>query len=152
MPKRRLLVVGWDSADWKIIKPLMQIGHMPTMQRIVAQGVHGDLRTLEPSLSPMLWTTIATGRHAGEHGVHGFTEVHDDRIVPVSAATRQRKAVWNILSERGVKTNLVSWFATHGEQDPNVRLVSNLFAHAPRKAPKKPANGLNHRRGLTCTI
>jgi predicted AlkP superfamily phosphohydrolase/phosphomutase/tetratricopeptide (TPR) repeat protein len=139
MPKRRLLVVGWDSADWKIIKPLMQIGQMPMMQRIVAQGVHGDLRTLEPSLSPMLWTTIATGRHAAEHGVHGFTEVRDDRIVPVSAATRQRKAVWNILSERGVKTNLVSWFATQGEQDPNVRLVSNLFAHAPRKAPEKPS-------------
>jgi predicted AlkP superfamily phosphohydrolase/phosphomutase/tetratricopeptide (TPR) repeat protein len=139
MPKRRLLVVGWDSADWKIIKPLMQGGQMPTMQRIVAQGVHGDLRTLEPSLSPILWTTIATGRHAAEHGVHGFTEVREGRIVPVSAATRQCKAIWNILSERGLKTNLVSWFATQGEQDPNVKLVSNLFAHAPSKAPEKPS-------------
>lgn len=132
MNSRRLLVVGWDSADWKIIRPLISRGEMPMMQRIVQNGVHGDLRTLEPSLSPMLWTTIATGRHAAEHGVHGFTESRDGQVVPVSACTRRCKAIWNILSDRGLKTNLVGWFASQGEQDPNVQLVSNLYPHAPR--------------------
>ena len=87
MTRKRLLVVGWDSADWKIIHPLVQQGTMPMMAKILQDGVHGNLTTLEPSLSPMLWTTIATGRHAAEHGVHGFTEVRDKQVVPVSAAT-----------------------------------------------------------------
>ena len=100
MKRKRLLVVGWDSADWKIIRPLVQQGTMPMMAKILHDGVHGNLTTLEPSLSPMLWTTIATGRHAAEHGVHGFTEVRDKNVVPVSASTRRCRAVWNILSER----------------------------------------------------
>jgi tryptophan synthase beta chain len=64
MPRKKLLLVGWDSADWKIIRPLVQQGTMPMMAKILHDGVHGNLTTLEPSLSPMLWTTIATGRHA----------------------------------------------------------------------------------------
>jgi tetratricopeptide (TPR) repeat protein len=140
LKKKRLLVVGWDSADWKIIRPLIAAGQMPMMARILQQGVHGNLTTLEPSLSPMLWTTIATGRHAAEHGVHGFTEVRDNHVVPVSASTRRCRAVWNILSDRGLKTNLVGWFASQGERDPNVRLVSNLYTHAPRKPVASPAD------------
>ena len=138
--KKRLLLVGWDSADWKIIRPLMARGEMPMLAKILAEGAHGDLTTLEPSLSPMLWTTIATGRHAAEHGVHGFTEVRDGKIRPVSAATRACRAVWNILSEKGLTTNLVGWFATQGERDPNVRMVSNLYPHAPKKKIEQPSD------------
>ena len=54
-PRRRLLVVGWDSADWKVIRPLMEAGQMPMLGAMVAQGAHGDFATLEPSLSPMPW-------------------------------------------------------------------------------------------------
>ncbi len=138
--RRRLLVVGWDSADWNIILPLVKQGGMPMMARILENGVHGNLATLEPSLSPMLWTTIATGHHAAEHGVHGFTEVRDTQVMPVSASSRRRRAVWNILSDHGLVTNLVGWFATQGERDPNVRLVSNLYPHAPRKPVTGPGD------------
>ena len=106
---------------------------MPMLAKLLGEGVRGNLATIEPSLSPMLWTTIATGRHAAEHGVHGFTEVREGAVVPVSAATRRCRAVWNLLSERGLVSNVVGWFATQGERDPNVRLVSNLYAHAPAK-------------------
>lgn len=137
-PRRRLLVVGWDSADWKVIRPLMEAGQMPMLQAMVDKGAHGDFATLEPSLSPMLWTTMATGRHPVDHGVHGFTEVRDGKVLPISAATRRCPAVWNILSRHGLRTNLVSWFASHGERDPNVRLVSNLYPQEPRGEADKP--------------
>jgi len=137
-PKRRLLVVGWDSADWKVARPLMEAGQMPMLQAIVEKGSHGDFATLEPSLSPMLWTTMATGRHPADHGVHGFTEVREGRVLPISAATRRCPAIWNLLSRQGLRTNLVSWFASHGERDPNVRLVSNLYPSEPKGDPAKP--------------
>lgn len=136
--RRRLLVVGWDSADWKVIRPLMAAGQMPMLRTMVEQGSHGDFATLEPSLSPMLWTTMATGRHPVDHGVHGFTEVREGRVLPISAATRRVPAVWNLLSRHGLRTNLVSWFASHGERDPNVRLVSNLYPQEPKGEADKP--------------
>ena len=81
--RKRLLLVGWDSADWKIMHPLMDQGMMPGLQQLVEAGVSGNITTLEPQLSPMLWTSIATGKHAYHHGVHGFTEVD-----PLIAAVR----------------------------------------------------------------
>lgn len=128
---KRLLLIGWDSADWKIMHPLIDQGMLPGLAQLVESGVSGNITTLEPQLSPMLWTSIATGKHAYHHGVHGFTEVDplSGRIVPVSAATRQCKTVWEMLNERGLRTHVVSWFATQGERDLNGKMVSNMFGH-----------------------
>ena len=86
---KRLLLVGWDSADWKLLHPLMDSGATPAAAHLVNTGSSGNLTTLEPQLSPMLWTSIATGKMAYHHGVPGFTEVHpaSGRVIPVSAAT-----------------------------------------------------------------
>lgn len=129
--KRRFLLVGWDSADWKIIHPMMDRGELPALRSLVDGGVSGNLSTLEPQLSPMLWTSIATGKMAYHHGVAGFTEVdsNNGQVVPVSAATRRCKTLWEILGERGLKSHVVGWFATQGERDLNGCMVSNLYAH-----------------------
>ena len=72
--KRKVLLIGWDAADWKVINPLLDAGKMPNLARLVEQGVIGNLATLQPVLSPMLWTSIATGKRAYKHGIHGFSE------------------------------------------------------------------------------
>ena len=138
MPRtRKLLLVGIDSADWKIIQPLIDSGGTPGMARIVEAGTSGNLTTLEPQLSPMLWTSIATGKMAYHHGVAGFTEVNPatGRVVPVSAATRKCRTLWEILGERGLRSHVVSWFATHGERDLDGCMVSNMFGHLPNVKP-----------------
>ena len=37
------------------------------------RGVMGNLATLQPILSPMLWNSVATGNFADKHGIHGFS-------------------------------------------------------------------------------
>lgn len=143
--KPRLLLVGWDSADWKVIHPLVDRGEMPMLRRILEGGVSGKLRTLEPMLSPMLWTSIATGRRAYDHGVLGFTEVEPltRKIQPVTAGSRTCNAVWNILAAQGLKCHVLGWFATQGEQIPHGGVVSDLFTSptAPPGHPWPPAPG-----------
>ncbi len=131
MSRKKLLLVGWDSADWKIMHPLMDAGKLPVVAHLVNRGISGNLTTLEPQLSPMLWTSIATGKMAYHHGVAGFTEVDPltGGVVPVSAATRQCRTVWEMLGEHGLRSHLVSWFATQGEQDLQGKMVSNMFCH-----------------------
>ncbi len=142
LTSKKLLLVGWDAADWKIIRPLIAKGELPMLARLLRGGVSGNLTTLEPVLSPMLWTSIATGKHAWHHGVHGFTEVEPDtgRVVPVSAATRQCRTLWEMLADHGLKSHVVGWFATQGERTPGVNIVSNLYAHAPKGALRSPAD------------
>ena len=140
--RQKVLLVGWDSADWKIIHPLLDAGELPGLARLVDTGTSGNLTTLEPQLSPMLWTSIATGKMAYHHGVPGFTEVDPgtSAVVPVSAATRKSRTIWEILGERGLRSHVVSWFATHGEENHPGCVVSNMFCHVQNtKSGQDPA-------------
>ena len=57
-----------DDAVW----PLIDAGELPTLARLRRWGVWGELETLYPTLSPTVWTTLATGKPPAEHGVHHF--------------------------------------------------------------------------------
>lgn len=133
--RRKVLLVGWDAADWKIIQPLLDRGELPVLEKIVNGGVMGNLASVRPMLSPMLWTSIATGKRPFKHGVHGFTEVDYElnQVVPVSSSTRSCKAVWNILNQNGFKTHVTGWFATHPAEPLDGAVVSDRFAVPTRK-------------------
>jgi predicted AlkP superfamily phosphohydrolase/phosphomutase/tetratricopeptide (TPR) repeat protein len=125
----KTLLIGWDAADWEVINPLLEQGLMPTLKRLISQGVHGNIATLQPALSPMLWTSIATGKRAYDHGIHGFVQVNPTtaKIESVRVSQRRCKAVWNILNEAGLTTNVVNWWPSHPAEVVNGVYVSNRF-------------------------
>ena len=128
MKKSKILVVGWDSADWKIIDKLMANGLMPAIKSIVDNGVRGKLATIDPPLSPMLWTSMATGVRPFDHGVLGFVEPDGQGGVrPVSSYSRKVKAIWNMLSIEGYKSNVVGWWPSNPVESINGCMISNLF-------------------------
>ena len=129
MPKTRVLLIGWDAADWKVIRPLLAAGQMPNLGRLIAGGVHGNLATIYPALSPMLWTSIATGKRAYKHGIHGFAEPLPDGsgVRPISLLSRKTKAVWNILNQTGHRSLVVGWWPSHPAEPLNGVMVSNHF-------------------------
>ena len=48
---KKVLVIGWDAADWKVIHPLLEKGWMPNLKRFMEEGVHGNIATLYLVLS-----------------------------------------------------------------------------------------------------
>ncbi len=74
-PVERVVLLGIDGADWKHVQPLLDAGKLPNLARLVEAGSAAPLRTLLPTWSPTIWTTIATGRLPEAHGVLDFTEV-----------------------------------------------------------------------------
>ena len=143
--KPRVLLIGWDAADWKIINPLIERGEMPVLARFLDQGVMGDLTTLEPILSPMLWNSIATGKRADKHGILGFTEVdpHSGGVRPITSTSRKVKALWNILSQRGYRSNVVNWFGGHPAEGINGVVVSDAYVR-PLPGADKPWPLMQH--------
>jgi len=135
--KAKVLLIGWDAADWRVIDPLLDQGKMPNLQRLIDNGVRGNLATIEPILSPMLWTTIATGKRAYKHGVHGFSEPDpvSGGIRPVTNLSRTTKAIWNILNQQGKDSIVVGWWPSH-PAEPLSRgvMVSNQFQRAGGKS------------------
>lgn len=131
--KRKVLLVGWDAADWKVINPLMDRGFMPTVQSLIEGGVMASIATLSPVLSPMLWTSIATGKRPYKHGILGFIEPAADGsgIQPVTNLSRKTKAIWNILTQNGLKSNVVGWWPSHPAEPIDGVMVSNHYQRAP---------------------
>lgn len=127
---KRVLLIGWDAADWKVIRPLLADGKMPTLAGLIQNGVSGNLATIQPMLSPMLWNSIATGKRADKHGICSFVEPLADLsgIRPVASTSRTCKAIWNILTQAGLTSNVVSWFASHPAEPIRGAIVSDRIA------------------------
>jgi predicted AlkP superfamily phosphohydrolase/phosphomutase/tetratricopeptide (TPR) repeat protein len=125
----RLLLVGWDAADWKVIDPLLAKGVMPNLARVLAGGVRGNLATIHPPLSPMVWTSIATGKRPPKHGILGFTEPTPDglSVRPISNLGRKTKALWNIANQNGKRSIVVGWWPSHPAEPIRGAMVSDLF-------------------------
>jgi hypothetical protein len=105
---RRLLIVGWDAADWQVIDPLLAKGQLPVLASLIERGVRSDLTTLEPKLSPLLWTSIATGRTPDLHGITNVVEPKPDGsgLRVASSTSRRVKALWNIAHQAGLRAQV----------------------------------------------
>ena len=134
MTPRKILLVGWDAADWKIIHPLMDAGKMPNVQRLVENGAMGQIATLHPPLSPMLWTSIATGKRPFKHGIHGFSEPTPDGrgVQPVTNLSRKSKALWNIFHQNGLRSVVIGWWPSHPAEPIDGVMVSDHYHRAGR--------------------
>ena len=132
MAASKVLLIGWDAADWKVIHPLMDAGRMPNLRRLVRHGAAGQIATLHPPLSPMLWTSVATGKRAFQHGIHGFAEPTPDGlgIQPITNLSRRAKALWNILNQNQLRSVVVGWWPSHPAEPIDGVMVSDLYHRA----------------------
>jgi len=144
----KVLLIGWDAADWQIIEPMLSAGLLPSLDGLIRNGVMGNLATLKPVISPILWTSIATGKRADKHGILGFLEPRPDGcgVQPVSSTSRKSKAVWNILTQNGLRSNVVGWYASHPAEPIAGVCVSEHFARVQGRCehPEPPPPGWIH--------
>ncbi len=105
----RAVVIGIDSADWKVIDSLAAEGRMPNLAALRERGTSGPIQTLvDFPLSPVIWTSVATGKTPAKHGITWFlVDQPDGTRVPVRSHNRKVKALWNILAEQGRRTTAV---------------------------------------------
>lgn len=136
--RRRLLVVGWDGADATLARDLVERGQMPALGRLIEAGVLGRLETLVPAVSALVWTSIATGKRADKHGVLLDRELDPvtGLLTRVSRASCRVRPFWDILGDRGLRTAVVNWPATH-PAGPGALTVSDAYwssVPAPQEA------------------
>ncbi len=73
---KRLVVLGVDGMDPKLVEQYMREGRLPNLKALAAQGTMMPLGTVFPPQSPVAWSAFITGMQAGGHGIYDF--VHRD--------------------------------------------------------------------------
>jgi predicted AlkP superfamily phosphohydrolase/phosphomutase len=124
----RVLLIGVDAGTWDLLNPLIAAGVLPTFAHLVETGYSAKLISMEPSRSPALWTTIATGKVPAQHGIEGFVvETDDGEEVPVTTNLRRTETLWTIASRAERAVNVVGWYVTWPAEAIHGVMVSDRF-------------------------
>jgi Type I phosphodiesterase / nucleotide pyrophosphatase len=108
--KPRVIVFGLDALTFRVLDPLLAAGRLPHFAALMRSGVSGPLLSTPPMLSPVVWTTIATGRTRGDHGINGFV---DEEQHLVNSSQVRVKRFWEIVAEHaGASVGILGWFVT----------------------------------------
>ncbi|HWP93819.1 MAG TPA: alkaline phosphatase family protein [Thermodesulfobacteriota bacterium] len=114
VPSHPIILVGVDGLEWEVMLPMIKEGRLPIMTKLMKQGVFGKLQTSKPTISPVIWTSIATAKTPKEHGIKGFTysEKRNSRRKLYTNGDRKTKAFWNILTDHNFTVHCVGWWMT----------------------------------------
>ncbi|MBN1551958.1 alkaline phosphatase family protein [bacterium] len=127
---KKLLIFGIDAASWKVLNPLLESGYCPTLNQLINSGTRADLQTLNPTVSVMLWTTIATGCLPEKHGIRSWLMEGADTSGQLAITSNLRKvpAFWNLTDKKRVL--IANWWASWPAEHINGVMISNR-AHYP---------------------
>ncbi len=127
----RVIVLGLDGVEPSIIDLLMSEGKLPSFAKLRQEGAYGPLKSSRPLLSPVVWTTIATGKTPDQHRIGHFVAVNPvtGEQLPVTSQMRRVKAVWNILSDAGRSVSVVGWWASWPAETVNGSIISDHLCY-----------------------
>jgi predicted AlkP superfamily phosphohydrolase/phosphomutase len=93
----RVLLIGWDGADWRILDPMLEAGILPNLKALIDRGAKGVLRSTVPNHSWSAWPSFLTGLEPSNHGVYDIFERNlgdgDRRQLPVTFHSIREKTM-----------------------------------------------------------
>jgi predicted AlkP superfamily phosphohydrolase/phosphomutase len=141
---RKVVLLGMDGLDPRILSALMGRDELPNFQRLKGAGSFMSLATSNPAQSPVAWASIATGNNPGYHGIFDFLSRRVTDYMPELAITRPNpknvfgkreqmflpvmhgNAFWDYTSEAGIPSVVLKWPMTFQPKQNKTRLYAGL--------------------------
>jgi len=125
---KRVIILGFDGMDYKLASELMKQGRLPNFKKLAEEGSFLPLKSTEPPLSPVAWSTFSTGVNPGKHNIFDFLARDPKTYLPKLSASeilppkkylkigkwqipiskpkiellRKSRAMWKVLGDSGV--------------------------------------------------
>lgn len=129
----KVLLLGVDGLDPKLTSKYLKQGLLPNIEKYVRSGAQREnlqLICTPPTITPPLWTTLATGALPITHGITCFWRqdpVHlDTASYNLDSRLCQAEALWNVTAEAGMKTLVWHWPGSSWpptSDNPNLHVV-----------------------------
>src|SRR3954469_11396027 len=139
---KRVIVIGLDGLEPKIVEPMLAAGELPNLQSLRSRGGYSRIATTCPAQTPVAWSTFATGTNPGGHGIFDFIrrdpatylpdlalnryEQKNAFLPPKAVNLRRGTAVWECLSDAGVGSTIVRCPCTYPPDRVRGRMLSGM--------------------------
>lgn len=126
------VVLGVDGATWDIINRLCKSNRLPNVESLLDGGTCGTLDSTCPPMTPLAWTSMATGVNPGKHGIYSFRKQDPDtyEVTPVEYSDIGRPPVWDALNYAGRTVGIVNFPVTAPAPDVDGFFISGFPAGA----------------------
>ncbi len=114
-----VFIFGVDAATWSVMNPLIEKGRLPNITELKREGSYGVLKSMSPILSPIVWTTIATGKVEEKHGIKDFYSTQE------SLRTRR---IWDTFEAQGMRIGIFKWLITWPPRKVNGFIIPDILA------------------------
>src|SRR3954453_9884739 len=141
-PFDKVIVLGLDGLEPKIVDRLLSAGELPPLARLRAEGGYGRVATTCPAQTPVAWSTFATGTNPGGHGIFDFLRRSPKTYLPDLALNRYEQKnvflppkavnlrrgtpVWDILKAAGRGATVLRCPCTYPPDPVRGRMLSGM--------------------------
>ncbi len=112
----KIMILGVDGMEPRLTKKFMDQGKLPNIAEFVKRGAQREDLVLlgsVPTITPPLWTTLATGAYPETHGITCFWRQSPDSLDEIVYAFDslgcKAEPLWNVFAESGKKTLVWHW-------------------------------------------
>jgi predicted AlkP superfamily phosphohydrolase/phosphomutase len=139
---KRVIVIGLDGLEPKIVEPMLAAGELPYLAQLRARGGYARVATTYPAQTPVAWSTMATGTNPGGHGIFDFVrrdpktylpdfslnryEQKNAYLPPKAINLRRGTTLWELLSAAGIASTIVRFPCTFPPDDLRGRMLSGM--------------------------
>lgn len=126
----KVIMVGLDGATYSLLNPLIREGRLPALKWITENGVSGILKSTIPPYTATAWTSFATGKNPGKHGVYDFRIKLKDSAekVFVNSGLIKGEKIWNTLSRHGKKVGVINFPISYPPEEVNGFMISGFLS------------------------
>lgn len=133
---KKVIFLGLDGLDPGLTEKLMAEGKLPNLSRLKDEGSYRRLRTTFPALSPVAWSTFATGVNPARHNIFDFLNRDLRNYTPELSSAKVRDGAiemkrksepfWKILARHAVGSTILRVPVTFPPDDFDGRLLSAM--------------------------
>ncbi len=129
-PDERVIVVGFDGFSFRVLDRLLPAGQMPHFQKLMDDGARIALKSTDFPSSAVAWPAIVTGCHSSETGLESFFTLDSDtyEFKLTNATFRNRKAVWEQISEQGKRSIVMNVPMTYPPDDIDGITIAGILS------------------------
>jgi predicted AlkP superfamily phosphohydrolase/phosphomutase len=128
------MIVGWDGADWKVLRPMLDAGELPNLAALLERGAYGDCLSTVPSHSWCAWPSFMTGLNPAGHGVFDILEHKPGatRRLPVTYKSIRARTLFADLDAAGKTTIAANIPLTFPAPEMNGKVIAGGVLPAAR--------------------